>query len=242
MSEKKGAIKYEEETMELRRGPWTLEEDSLLIHYIASHGEGRWNLLARSSGLKRTGKSCRLRWLNYLKPDVKRGNLTPEEQFLIFELHSKWGNRWSRIAQQLPGRTDNEIKNYWRTRVQKQAKHMKMDAVRCYWSNKNNSMNQTSLANPQEYFINNPASMPIQDELQNMVFNSFSNSSGDHQQYCTTINDLEALDLSFNMADHSNSAVAEDIGVGSFMDMAHGQWMSCGLLESYCMNGVANDQ
>lgn len=92
-------------------------------------------------GLKRTGKSCRLRWLNYLKPDVKRGNLSPEEQFLILELHSRWGNRWSRIAQHLPGRTDNEIKNYWRTRVQKQARQMKIDsnsslfadAVRCFW-------------------------------------------------------------------------------------------------------------
>nr|CAB3472375.1 unnamed protein product [Digitaria exilis] len=132
---------HEEEMMELRRGPWTLEEDNLLMNYIACHGEGRWNLLARCSGLKRTGKSCRLRWLNYLKPDIKRGNLTPEEQLLILELHSKWGNRWSRIAQHLPGRTDNEIKNYWRTRVQKQARQLRVDAnsavfrdaVRCYW-------------------------------------------------------------------------------------------------------------
>ncbi|CAL4964975.1 unnamed protein product [Urochloa decumbens] len=148
MSQRKGAMaaavassKHEEEMMELRRGPWTLEEDNLLMNYIACHGEGRWNLLARCSGLKRTGKSCRLRWLNYLKPDIKRGNLTPEEQLLILELHSKWGNRWSRIAQHLPGRTDNEIKNYWRTRVQKQARQLRVDAnsavfrdaVRCYW-------------------------------------------------------------------------------------------------------------
>uniref|UniRef100_A0ACD5VA86 Uncharacterized protein n=1 Tax=Avena sativa TaxID=4498 RepID=A0ACD5VA86_AVESA len=133
----------EEETadQELRRGPWTLEEDNLLMSYIACHGEGRWNLLARCSGLKRTGKSCRLRWLNYLKPDIRRGNLTAEEQLVILELHAKWGNRWSRIAQHLPGRTDNEIKNYWRTRVQKQARQLKVDAnsavfrdaVRSYW-------------------------------------------------------------------------------------------------------------
>nr|GMD56219.1 myb-related protein 305-like [Ipomoea batatas] len=70
-----------------------MEEDLILINYIANHGEGVWNSLARSAGLKRTGKSCRLRWLNYLRPDVRRGNITPEEQLLIMELHAKWGNR-----------------------------------------------------------------------------------------------------------------------------------------------------
>ncbi|KAK4405438.1 Transcription factor [Sesamum angolense] len=117
----------DEELTDLRRGPWTVDEDFTLINYIAHHGEGRWNSLARSAGLKRTGKSCRLRWLNYLRPDVRRGNITLEEQLLILELHARWGNRWSKIAQHLPGRTDNEIKNYWRTRVQKHAKQLKCD-------------------------------------------------------------------------------------------------------------------
>ncbi|XP_010546950.1 PREDICTED: transcription factor MYB108 [Tarenaya hassleriana] len=116
-----------EDELDLRRGPWTVEEDFKLINYITTHGEGRWNSLARCAGLKRTGKSCRLRWLNYLRPDVRRGNITLEEQLLILELHSRWGNRWSKIAQYLPGRTDNEIKNYWRTRVQKHAKQLKCD-------------------------------------------------------------------------------------------------------------------
>lgn len=126
---------------ELRRGPWTVDEDLTLINYIADHGEGRWNALARAAGLKRTGKSCRLRWLNYLRPDVKRGDFTADEQLLILDLHSRWGNRWSRIAAHLPGRTDNEVKNYWRTRVQKHAKQLGCavgsrrfhDAVRNLW-------------------------------------------------------------------------------------------------------------
>lgn len=112
---------------DLRKGPWTVEEDSLLMDYVNTHGEGRWNSLARHAGLKRSGKSCRLRWLNYLRPNVRRGNITLEEQLLILQLHSRWGNRWSKIAEYLPGRTDNEIKNYWRTRVQKQAKQLNCD-------------------------------------------------------------------------------------------------------------------
>ncbi|CAM0872932.1 unnamed protein product [Alopecurus aequalis] len=129
MAHERDSSSSEEEVIagDLRRGPWTVEEDILLVNYIAAHGEGRWNSLARSAGLKRTGKSCRLRWLNYLRPDLRRGTITPQEQLLILELHSRWGNRWSKIAQHLPGRTDNEIKNYWRTRVQKHAKQLKCD-------------------------------------------------------------------------------------------------------------------
>ncbi|XP_044501378.1 MYB-like transcription factor EOBI [Mangifera indica] len=120
-------VQQSEEERDVRKGPWTVEEDSLLTNYVTIHGEGRWNTVALCAGLKRTGKSCRLRWLNYLRPDVRRGNITLQEQLKILELHSRFGNRWSKIAEHLPGRTDNEIKNYWRTRVQKQAKQLKCD-------------------------------------------------------------------------------------------------------------------
>ncbi|KAK4712587.1 hypothetical protein R3W88_007100 [Solanum pinnatisectum] len=148
--------------VEVRKGPWTMEEDLILINYIANHGEGVWNSLARSAGLKRTGKSCRLRWLNYLRPDVRRGNITPEEQLLIMELHAKWGNRWSKIAKHLPGRTDNEIKNFWRTRIQKHIKQAEnMNRLSSNISEHNNiqqastSQTSTNLADSIETYSGN---------------------------------------------------------------------------------------
>ncbi|CAL9039185.1 transcription factor MYB1-like [Musa acuminata AAA Group] len=103
----------------LNRGAWSACEDKILSDYIKTHGEGKWRDLPKRAGLKRCGKSCRLRWLNYLRPDIKRGNITEDEESLIIKLHRLLGNRWSLIAGRLPGRTDNEIKNYWNTNLSK---------------------------------------------------------------------------------------------------------------------------
>ncbi|KAJ9152644.1 hypothetical protein P3X46_026190 [Hevea brasiliensis] len=102
-----------------KKGLWTEEEDKILIDYIKVHGKGRWNHISKKTGLRRCGKSCRLRWMNYLNPNVKRGNFTEEEEDLIIRLHNLLGNRWSLIAKRVPGRTDNQVKNYWNTHLTK---------------------------------------------------------------------------------------------------------------------------
>ncbi|KAI4380794.1 hypothetical protein MLD38_006942 [Melastoma candidum] len=109
----------------LNRGAWSSREDKILVNYVKLHGEGKWRDLPQKAGLKRCGKSCRLRWLNYLRPDIKRGNISEDEEELIIRMHGLLGNRWSLIAGRLPGRTDNEIKNYWNTNLSKKAQEQK---------------------------------------------------------------------------------------------------------------------
>ncbi|CAL9781357.1 unnamed protein product, partial [Musa acuminata subsp. burmannicoides] len=118
-----------DETGGVKKGPWTPEEDRKLVEYVEKHGRGSWQRIPKIAGLNRCGKSCRLRWTNYLRPDIRRGKFTEEEEQLIIHLHSMLGNKWSSIATKLPGRTDNEIKNYWNTHLRKKLIRMGIDPV-----------------------------------------------------------------------------------------------------------------
>ncbi|XP_008810422.1 MYB-like transcription factor ODO1 [Phoenix dactylifera] len=113
----------------VKKGPWTAEEDKKLISFILTNGHCCWRAVPKLAGLLRCGKSCRLRWTNYLRPDLKRGLLTEAEEQLVIDLHARLGNRWSKIAAKLPGRTDNEIKNHWNTHIKKKLLKMGIDPV-----------------------------------------------------------------------------------------------------------------
>ncbi|BAD68313.1 putative MybHv33 [Oryza sativa Japonica Group] len=114
-----------------RKGLWSPEEDERLYTHITHRGliarQVIWFLdltrLALHSfhcaGLRRSGKSCRLRWMNYLRPDLKKEPISDREAETILSLQKLLGNRWSVIAAKMPGRTDNEIKNYWNSRIRK---------------------------------------------------------------------------------------------------------------------------
>uniref|UniRef100_A0A5B7CEL9 Putative R2R3 MYB transcription factor splice variant 1 n=1 Tax=Davidia involucrata TaxID=16924 RepID=A0A5B7CEL9_DAVIN len=111
----------------VRKGAWTEEEDILLRKCIEKYGEGKWHQVPPRAGLNRCRKSCRLRWLNYLRPNIKRGGFTSDEADLIIKLHKLLGNRWSLIAGRLPERTANDVKNYWNSQ-QLQKKKKKAEA------------------------------------------------------------------------------------------------------------------
>nr|GEV29024.1 transcription factor MYB90-like [Tanacetum cinerariifolium] len=113
--------------LKLRKGAWTAEEDMLLKKCIEMFGDGKWHLVPLKAGLNRCRKSCRLRWLNYLRPNIKRGDFGEDELDLMLRLHKLLGNRWSLIAGRIPGRTANDVKNYWNTHIRSRSNKQKIE-------------------------------------------------------------------------------------------------------------------
>ncbi|RWR82612.1 Myb domain-containing protein [Cinnamomum micranthum f. kanehirae] len=132
----------------VKKGPWSPDEDAKLKDYIEKHGTGgNWIALPNKIGLKRCGKSCRLRWLNYLRPNIKHGGFSEEEDNIICSLYMSIGSRWSIIAAQLPGRTDNDVKNYWNTRLKKKLLGRRKDLQTCRFPSADQEANKVKLMN-----------------------------------------------------------------------------------------------
>ncbi|CAA0839663.1 Transcription factor MYB113 [Striga hermonthica] len=133
--------------MGVRKGAWTKDEDVLLKECIEKYGEGRWHLVPIRAGLNRCRKSCRLRWLNYLRPNIKRGYFAKDEVDLIVRLHKLLGNRWSLIAGRIPGRTANDVKNFWNTHIDKKSSPPSTNGDG--FQQKSVSINNTNVIRPQ---------------------------------------------------------------------------------------------
>ncbi|MCD7456147.1 hypothetical protein HAX54_030723 [Datura stramonium] len=169
----------------VKRGQWTPEEDHKLSSYIAQHGTRNWRLIPKHAGLQRCGKSCRLRWTNYLRPDLKHGQFSEAEEQTIVTLHSVLGNRWSVIAAQLPGRTDNDVKNHWNTKLKKKLSGMGIDPVTHKPFSHLISEIATTLSPPQVPHLAEAALGCFKDEMLHLLTKKRIGFQF-HQQFATT--------------------------------------------------------
>ncbi|ESR64603.1 hypothetical protein CICLE_v10009336mg [Citrus x clementina] len=171
----------------VKRGPWSAEEDSILKNYLEQFGNGgNWIALPKKAGLNRCGKSCRLRWLNYLRPDIKHGGFTKEEDTIICNLYCTMGSRWSVIASQLPGRTDNDVKNYWNTKLKKNVLAGKLS-----------DNTQVSVSTIPEEFGNSSYYLSA-DSAAGMIFDPSANSNYGNKMTSTTQEAAAASSLSIS--------------------------------------------
>ncbi|KAL9246799.1 hypothetical protein vseg_020291 [Gypsophila vaccaria] len=171
----------------VKKGPWTAEEDKKLINFILTNGQCCWRAVPKLAGLRRCGKSCRLRWTNYLRPDLKRGLLSEDEEKLVIDLHARLGNRWSKIAARLPGRTDNEIKNHWNTHIKKKLIKMGINPV----THEPLSKDQTPNDNNNDNNVRNQSSSLSSNNNNNNSDFSTAESLNNHAQTSSSSSSLE---------------------------------------------------
>ncbi|CAN7086998.1 unnamed protein product [Brassica oleracea var. botrytis] len=194
----------------LRKGAWIAEEDNLLRQCIDKYGEGKWHQVPLRAGLNRCRKSCRLRWLNYLKPSINRGKFNSGEVDLLLRLHKLLGNRWSLIAGRLPGRTANDVKNYWNTHLSKKHEpgcktQMKKRNLPCF-STTPAQKNDVFKPRPRSFTVNNGCShisgMPEAEFVPLCLGFNDANNIGENSFTCNK--DDDKSELVSNLVDGQN--------------------------------------
>ncbi|XP_057805348.1 transcription factor RAX2-like isoform X2 [Salvia miltiorrhiza] len=210
----------------VKKGPWSPEEDAKLKEYIEKNGTGgNWIALPHKVGLRRCGKSCRLRWLNYLRPNIKHGEFSDDEDRIICTLFATIGSRWSIIAAQLPGRTDNDIKNYWNTKLKKKLFN-------------NMANNQPNLPSSTPPFLQ-PAP-PLCDNV--LVFGGGDQGTNQigHQSFCY-FGDDQNQQFFFNDACSASSSSSPSANYGCFNDNPQDYYASIEEIKELITSVNAND-
>jgi hypothetical protein len=102
----------------LLKNSWSREEDAKIMEFVRTHGCQDWSQLSELLP-GRIGKQYKERWRNHLEPSLTHAPWTPQEDATLIELHQRHGNAWVRIAESMPGRSDNAVKNRWNSTLRK---------------------------------------------------------------------------------------------------------------------------
>ncbi|KAE8652397.1 transcription factor MYB32 [Cucumis sativus] len=241
----------------LRKGLWSPEEDEKLFNYITTFGVGCWSSVPKLAGLERCGKSCRLRWINYLRPDLKRGMFSQQEEDLIISLHEVLGNRWAQIAAQLPGRTDNEIKNFWNSCLKKKLMKQGIDPT----THKPLEENMEAMKDAKKNSYNNerPKMEAIHHHHHHHLHGNVSNITEESSQHFVNKIEFDSLSSYLNGEYNNNSQFASaqynsnirsydqnffysnsSIGMGSYSSCEHGNMSRTDFSENNSASGLTS--